>query len=55
LAIGLKEYGVPILGENPDAFKKHDKDRKNISSDPIMGHDLKSEKHCSMKCQIDNS
>jgi len=45
LATGLKVYGVPVLGENPDAFKKHDKDRKKNSSDPVMSHDHKFEKH----------
>jgi hypothetical protein len=45
LAIGLEVYSVPVLGENPDAFKKHDKDRKNNSSVPVMGHDLKFEEH----------
>lgn len=41
LVIGLEVYSVPVLGENPHAFKKHEKDRKNNSSDPVMGHNLK--------------
>ena len=28
LAIGLKVYSAPVLGENPDTFEKHDRDRK---------------------------
>ena len=58
LAIGFEVYSDPVLGEKQEGFEKHETDvkyNKNNGSDPVMDHDLKFEKHCSMTCQIANS